>query len=132
MRPNHDDTEWDIQRKGRSQTEGLGLFAALEARDEGIERADASVAKSVGGDALVARITQRLVAARQPFTGDDIALMLDEMQVPRDQATRKRIVSTIVNRGRGTLWTMDGWTISTDPRRHGRPVMRWNITPEAA
>jgi hypothetical protein len=27
---------------------------------------------------------------------------------------------------------MDGWTISTDPRRHGRPVMRWNITTEAA
>ena len=31
MRTNHDDTEYEIQRKQRSQTEGLGLFAEAEA-----------------------------------------------------------------------------------------------------
>ncbi len=104
----------------------LDLFAALEARDEAIERADARVATSVGGDALVGRVTERLVRLAS-FTADDVGVILDEMGVDKDQHTRRRLVGTVVNRGKGKLWTVDGYTTSHDPRRHARPVMRWRV-----
>lgn len=104
------------------------IFAATQARDEAIEKADARVSSEVGGDALIGRITDRLcrdypVGTR--FTMDVVALMLDQYAVPRDQATRRRICSTVVNRGRGKLWQAVGFTTSEDPRRHARPLTLW-------
>lgn len=106
----------------------LDLFAATEKRDESIERADASVTRAHGGDALVGRITQRIVDAYPvgtAFSVDDVGLLLDEAGVARDLETRRRLVSTIVNRSKGKLWTMQGYQSSKDPRRNARPVAVW-------
>lgn len=113
----------------------LDLFtqeAGIQRTAEAIERADAAVATAPHGDALIAAVTGRIVAmcrnADHPyFSGDDVAVVLDQMGVARDQATRKRIVSTLINRGKGKLWTADGWMESKDARRHGRPLMRWRL-----
>jgi hypothetical protein len=106
----------------------LDLFAATQARDEAIETADASVSTSLGGDELVGRVTERLCRAYPVgtrFTADVLALYLDDAGVARDQSTRRRIVSTIISRGRNKLWTMQGYTVSEDPRRKARPVALW-------
>lgn len=108
----------------------LDRHAGAQRTQDAIERADATIKTAPHGDELVGRVTARLrqmcrEASCETFSGDDIAFILDQMGVARDQATRKRVVSTIVNRGRKTLWTPDGWTTSADPRRHGRPLMRW-------
>lgn len=123
-----DETEWAIQRKQRSQTEGLDLFASFEKRDEAIAVADATVRTATGGDALVGRITQRLCdtyATGQTFSVDAVGHLLDEAGVPRDADTRRRISGTVINRGKGKLWTHGGYTASADPRRNARPVAIW-------
>ena len=106
----------------------LDLFAAAEARDEAIERADARVSSERGGDVLVGRVTERLCRdfpVGSTFTMDVVAAYLDAMGVPHDQATRRRICSTVVNRGRNKLWRTMGYTTSADPRRHARPLTLW-------
>lgn len=105
----------------------LDLFAAVEKRDEAVEVADATVTKAVGGDALIGRITERLVRLSS-FTADEVGVLCDEMGVPRDLATRRRIVSTTINRGKGKLWRHTGYRQSADPRRNARPVAVWEVT----
>ncbi len=122
-----DDTELAIQRRQRG-VYGLDLFAAIEKRDEAIEVADASVTTAVGGAALVGRITQRIVAdfpVGETFTVDVVGAYLDAAGVPTDLATRRRVVSTVINRGKGKLWVHSGYTASHDPRRNARPVAVW-------
>lgn len=109
-------------------SEPYDLFAAVEKRNEAVEVADATVTRSHGGDALVGRITQRIVAdfpVGESFTVDVVGAYLDAAGVPTDLATRRRLVSTIVNRGRGKLWVMEGYRSSADPRRNARPVAVW-------
>lgn len=109
-------------------TASLDLFAAVEKRDEAIEVADASVTTAHGGDALIGRITQRIVDAHpvgSTFSVDDVGLLLDEAGVPRDAETRRRICGTLVNRGKGKLWRHAGYQASHDPRRNARPVAVW-------
>jgi hypothetical protein len=106
----------------------LDLFAALHQRDEAIAQADQTVTQSVGGDVLVGRVTDRVTktyAAGQTFSVDDLGVILDEMQVPKDLETRRRIVSTIINRGKDKLWVHAGYISSRDPRRNARPVALW-------
>ena len=122
-----DEVELAMQRRQRV-TDGLGLFAGLEARDEAIEKADSTIKTSVGGDALVARITERIVAdfpVGQTFSVDVVGAYLDAAGVPRDADTRRRVAGTIVNRGKGKLWRHTGYRASTDPRRNARPVAVW-------
>lgn len=109
-------------------SEPYDLFTAVEKRDEAIERADASVTTAHGGDALIGRITQRIVDAYpvgSTFSVDAVGRYLDDAGVPRDLATRRRLVSTIVNRGKGKLWRHVGYAASHDPRRNARPVAQW-------
>lgn len=108
--------------------ETLDMFAAIAQRDEAIARADSTVARAVGGDELVGRVTNRIIktyGAGMTFSVDEVGLMLDDMQVPKDGETRRRITGTIINRGKGKLWTHDGFAVSRDPRRNARPVARW-------
>jgi hypothetical protein len=114
----------------------LDLFAALQKREEAIEAADASVTTAPHGDVLVARVTDALIqqcraAGSALFTADDVGLLLDVAGVAKDQATRRRIVGTIVNRGKGKLWVQEGYTSSRDPRRNARPVTLWRIILDA-
>lgn len=112
--------------------ETLDMFAAIESRNAAIAAADATVAKAVGGDKLVGVVTDRIVKTYQAgacFTVDDVGILLDEMQVPRDGDTRRRIVGTIINRGVNKLWTHGGYTSSKDPRRNARPVSWWRRLP---
>ncbi len=109
-------------------TEALDLFAATEKRDEAIETASASVTRAHGGDALIWRITQRIVDAHpvgSTFSVDHVGLYLDEAGAPRDGATRRRLSGTVIARGRNKLWRCVGTTISKDPRRNARPVALW-------
>jgi hypothetical protein len=111
----------------------LDLFAAVEKRDEAIERADAAVTTAPHGDALVSLVTDKLVGICRKvgtdlFTADDVGILLDQAGVARDQATRRRIVGTIINRGRGKLWVQEGYRQSADPRRNARPVTLWRLT----
>jgi len=108
----------------------LDFFAVLDKREAAIAQADESVRKSAAGDLVVGKVIDMLVRQYETFTGDDIAAMLDEMGVLKDLATRRRLVSTIVNRGRERLWVVDGWQTSHDPRRNARPIMRWRVTHE--
>ena len=105
----------------------LDFFAALEKRGAAVAKADASVRKSAGGDVVVGRVMDHLMRFYQTFTGDDIAALLDEYGIGKDLATRRRLTSTIVNRGRERLWVVDGWETSHDPRRNARPIMRWRV-----
>lgn len=109
-------------------TLGLDFGAATEKRDEAIETASASVTRSHGGDALIGRITQRIVddfAVGESFTVDVVGAYLDAAGVARDLETRRRLVSTIVNRSKGKLWRHSGYRASADPRRNARPVAVW-------
>lgn len=121
-----DEVEAAIQRKQRGVD--FGLFAAVEKRDEAIEVADATIKTSVGGDALVGRITARIVQdfpVGQTFSVDVVGAYLDAAGVPRDAETRRRIAGTIINRSKGKLWRHSGYRASTDPRRNARPVAVW-------
>lgn len=107
----------------------LDMFAAFEARDAAIAAADEAVARSVGGDELAGRVINRLVKmypAGSRFSVDDLGIVLDDMNVPKDAATRRRIAGTIINRGKGKLWEHVGYTNSKDPRRNARPVAVWS------
>lgn len=123
-----DTTETALYHKQRGTT-GLGLFdSAVAKRDEAIEVADNSVNTSVGGDALVGRITERIVKdfpVGQTFSVDVVGAYLDAAGVARDADTRRRITGTIINRGKGKLWRHSGYRASTDPRRNARPVAVW-------
>lgn len=106
----------------------LDFFAALDHRDAAIAEADEAVSRSVGGDELVGRVTDRLVkkyCAGASFSVDEVGLILDEMDVPKDGTTRRRIVGTIINRGKDKLWEHAGYTSSRDPRRNARPIAIW-------
>lgn len=110
----------------------LDMFAAIQSRNEAIAAADATVAKSVGGDKLVALVTDRIIKTYEAgafFSVDDLGIFLDEMQVPKDSDTRRRIVGTIINRGANKLWMHAGYTSSKDPRRNARPVSLWRRLP---
>jgi hypothetical protein len=108
------------------------LFAAADAaRDAGIATADATVSGDPEATALVERVTQQLLNRlheqdRQQFTADEIGALLDTMQVSTDLATRRRLVSTIINRGKGTMWKATGYAPST--RRHSAPIALWQLT----
>lgn len=109
-------------------TDTFDLFDALHRRDEAIARADQTMQESVGGDELVGRVTDRVIktyGAGQTFSVDDLGVILDEMQVPKDGTTRRRIVGTIINRGKDKLWQHAGYISSRDPRRNARPVALW-------
>jgi hypothetical protein len=106
----------------------LDFFAALDHRDAAIAEADEAVSRSLGGDELVGRVTDRIMKqwhAGATFSVDDIGIILDEMQVPKDGTTRRRIVGTIINRGKDKLWEHAGYISSRDPRRNARPVAIW-------
>lgn len=106
----------------------LDMFAALAARDAAIEEANTAVRRGLGGDELVARITDRIVKtylAGETFSVDDVGVFLDEAGVAKDAATRRRIAGTIINRGKDKLWVHAGYTQSKDPRRNARPVAVW-------
>lgn len=105
----------------------FGLFASGEdKRDAALRANDARVSSGRGGDRLVAQVTRQLMD-RVEFTADDVAHLLDEAGVSRDLATRRRLTSVVVNRGKGKLWEPVGYAISQDARRNARPVMRWKV-----
>lgn len=107
------------------------LFAAADAaRDAGIAQADASVARDQHAEALVQRVTRLLLqrlheAGRTEFTADEIGDLLDTLGVATDLATRKRLVGTIVNRGKDRTWRACGYTKSV--RRHSSPIALWRL-----
>ena len=119
-----DDLELAMARRARPVD--FGLFAAVQKRDEAIEKADASVKKGKGGDILIGKLTERLLRL-DAFTADDVGLLCDEAGVPKDQDTRRRIVSTTINRSKGKLWTHAGTRNSADPRRNARQVAIWRV-----
>lgn len=128
-------SEYDIIGSRPAPAPIGGLFAGVERTREAIETASARVSDEVGGDDLIQRTTDRLLArcaraGADHFTADNVAVLLDEQGVARDQDTRRRVVSTIIERGRKRLWTPDGYTASQDARRQGRPVTRWRLTPD--
>ncbi len=105
----------------------LGLFAPVSGeakRDAAVAANDERVTRERGGDALVERVTDALLAL-PTFTADDVARELDAAGVPTDLATRRRLTSVVVNRGKGKLWDAAGYERSHDPRRNARPVVRW-------
>lgn len=107
----------------------FGLFAPVPAtgeakRDRAVEKNTERVRESVGGDALVERVTTAL-RQRERFTADDVAHLLDEMGVAHDLDTRRKLTSVIVNAGRNKWWKGAGYVTSTDPRRNARPVTAW-------
>ena len=107
----------------------LDLFAQADAaRDAAIAQAEASVA----GDPVAAHLAQRVTALlmqrlheenRREFTADEVSGLLDTLGAATDQATRKRLVGTVINRGKGKAWTAVGFTKST--RRHSAPITVW-------
>jgi hypothetical protein len=126
-----DEAEEEMQRRWRDAAgEGLPLFAesnagcdpdaAKKAEQEVIESADASVRNAPYGDVLVALLVNHLVTAYPPgseFGSSDLAPRMDEMLVPRDNKTRKRISSAVINRNRGKLWVHSGKTRKAVRRR---------------
>lgn len=105
----------------------LGLFAPVSGeakRDAAVAANDERVTRERGGDALVERVTDALLAL-PTFTADDVAAELDRAGVPTDLATRRRLASVVVNRGKGKLWDAAGYERSHDPRRNSRPILRW-------
>lgn len=112
--------------------QGRLLFTGEEKRDRAIEANDAQVASEVGGDELVKRVTASLVGGTQYFTADHIAKLLDEHGVSLDLKTRRKLTSTIINRGRGKYWRRVGYTTSEDPRRNARPITLWELTDAPA
>lgn len=109
----------------------LDLFAqANAARDEAIAKADKSVQRDRGAELLVERATQALLnrlheEGRTQFTADEVGAILDTFGVAADQSTRRRLVGTIINRGRGKMWKANGWTQSV--RRHSAPIALWQM-----
>lgn len=110
----------------------LDLFAAANAaRDAGIAAADATVSGDPEATALVQRVTQQLLnrlyeQGRTEFTADDVGGLLDGLNVATDLPTRRRLVSTIINRGKGTMWKAKGYAPSV--RRHSAPIALWALT----
>lgn len=109
----------------------MDLFAAADAaRDEGIARADSSVRKNPDAEATVRRVTDILLnrmyaEGRREFTADEVGGLLDALGVATDQATRKRLASTIINRGKNKRWRAVGFTRSH--RRHSAPIALWEL-----
>jgi hypothetical protein len=107
------------------------LFAQAEAaRDAAIAKADASVQRDQQAELVVERVTQILLHrlhedGRREFTADEVGGLLDALSVATDQSTRRRLVSTIINRGKGKLWRANGWTPSV--RRHSSPIALWQL-----
>ena len=131
--PSERDPE-DVFRSRKPAPVNFGLFAdrtaptEMEAkRDGAIAASQAKVEKDKGGTELIRRVTAKL-CEYEFFTVDDIGPMLDEMGVPLDGATRRRVISAIVNGGRKAgKWAVVQWVTSHDPRRNGRPVMQWRV-----
>jgi len=107
------------------------MAEARSARDAGIARADQTVADDPFQEAVVAEITEMLIdrlrdIGQLEFTADLVGKLLDEMQIVDDLATRRRLVSTIINRGKGRHWRRIGSAQSA--RRHCAEIALWQLT----
>lgn len=111
------------------------LFTMLETarseRDAGIAQADQTVADDPFQSAVVEQITEMLIdrlkdTGRLEFTADLVGVLLDEMQIVDDLSTRRRLASTIINRGKGKHWRRIGSAQSA--RRHCAEIALWQLT----
>ena len=100
-----------------------------EKRDHALAVNDKAVTDEVGGNDLVDKVTDLVLASPTThFTSDLIASILDDENVPSDLVTRRRITSVIVIRGkRKGYWRSCGYETATDSRRNKRPVTVWEI-----
>lgn len=106
------------------------LFSAAAARDVGIATAAATVDDNLPEARLVEAITYQLLAQCEDrktvqFTADDVGDLLDAAGLGRDLAQRRRIVSTVINRGIGRTWYRLGYVQSR--RRHCAPIALWSL-----
>lgn len=108
------------------------IFAAGEAMREAIEVGEARVAEDKTAEALVVQTRARLVerlkrADARRFTADNVGALLDEAGLARDdQATRRRITSTLIDRGRRAgHWSRVGYAPSA--RRKCAPIAVWEL-----
>lgn len=111
------------------------LFTMLETarseRDAGIAQADQTVQDDPFQAAVVEQITEMLIdrlrdVGRLEFTADLVGVLLDEMRIVDDLATRRRLASTIINRGKGKYWRRIGSAQSA--RRHCAEIALWQLT----
>jgi hypothetical protein len=111
------------------------LFSMLEAarfeRDAGIAQVDQTVTDDPFQSAVVEQITEMLIhrlkdTGRLEFTADLVGVLLDEMQIVDDLSTRRRLASTIINRGKGKHWRRIGSAQSA--RRHCAEMALWQLT----
>ena len=111
-------------------TDQPDLFAAAkEKRDEAIAVTISSAASKEQSALLVRRVQARL-RQRMSFTADDCAALLDEEEVPRTLALRRRLSSAIINGGR-KFWYADGQVMSHDKTRNARHITLWRVRPHA-
>lgn len=109
----------------------LDLFSARETRDAAIARADQTVQDDPFQSVIVAEVTEMVLArlrdtGRLEFTSDLIGDLLDEMQIVDDLPTRRRLASTVINRGKGRHWRRIGSAQSA--RRHCAEIALWQLT----
>jgi hypothetical protein len=116
----------------QDDAEALDLFVTAAAqRDAALALADRTTLKDRTAVETLRRLLNALLtrlqlAGRMTFTADLIGELLDDMGVAGDLATRRRLVSTFITRGKhGGLWTQDGFERST--RRHCAPIGRWRL-----
>ncbi len=108
----------------------LDLFSAREIRDAAIARADQTVQDDPFQSAVVEQITEMLIdrlrdVGQLEFTADLVGVLLDEMQIVDDLSTRRRLASTIINRGKGKHWRRIGSAQSA--RRHCAEIALWQL-----
>ena len=108
----------------------MDLFEAMMARDAAIAQADGTVEDSDFETAVVQRVTDDLLAnlkasGRVQFTADLVGSILDGLNIVTDLHTRRRLVSTVINRGKGKTWRRIGSAQST--RRHCAEIALWAL-----
>lgn len=104
------------------------LFAeAKEKRDEAIA-VTISNANAKEATARMVKAVQDRLRQRDTFTADDCAAILDELEVPRTLALRRRLSSAVINGGR-KWWVADGQVMSHDKTRNARHITRWRVRP---
>jgi len=112
------------------------LFDTIDRRPGPVHR-DAAIAQTIRRCKLSkdetflvktsqAKLVNRASLRKHQFTVDDVGLILDEAGLGREMILRRRIVSAILNGGRGKLWKVSTMMVmSHDPIRHARRVPVW-------
>ena len=122
-----DETEYQTQRKHRSQTDGLALWdvaSGVELKEEGMRYAREAGDVQRWRAAFTASV-EALARRGEPFTSEDVTALVG---LPRDsQQNRNSAVGAMMNglAKRGIIRKTGQRVKSAYPQSHAREILQW-------